>query len=182
MRVAGLPSSDVRYFFPGRRRKMQVCVQGEFKRRVRFDKVLNGQEFARPPRLPARRVVEWAFGLVKHKLPATFRHDFFGPRPYFLSPLAAASARPPRDARLARALLLEALAVEVALLPEGGGRGRPGHVVLRPEIAALSMSGSSFIVAVNALLLKRLHLPVAAPSPEAVVAADVVGAAVRAEQ
>ncbi len=30
---------------------------------------------------------------------------------------------------------------------------------LRPEIAALAMSGSSAIVAVNAVLLKRLHLP-----------------------
>ncbi len=37
-------------------------------------------------------------------------------------------------------------------------------LVLRPEIAALSMSGSSFIVAVNALLLKRLRLPSAAPT------------------
>lgn len=32
----------------------------------------------------------------------------------------------------------------------------------RPEIAALSMSGSSIIVAVNALALKRLPLPVPA--------------------
>jgi Cu2+-exporting ATPase len=32
-------------------------------------------------------------------------------------------------------------------------------LVLRPEIAALSMSGSSLIVAVNAATLKRLHLP-----------------------
>ena len=43
-------------------------------------------------------------------------------------------------------------------------------LVLRPEIAALSMSGSSFIVAVNALMLKRLHLPgeeaEAGPKPE----------------
>ncbi len=31
-------------------------------------------------------------------------------------------------------------------------------LVLRPEIAALTMSGSSFLVAVNALLLKRLRL------------------------
>ncbi len=30
---------------------------------------------------------------------------------------------------------------------------------LRPEIAALTMSGSSIIVAINALLLKRVHLP-----------------------
>jgi len=34
-----------------------------------------------------------------------------------------------------------------------------GGLVLRPEIAALSMSGSSFLVAVNALLLRRLRLP-----------------------
>ncbi len=32
-------------------------------------------------------------------------------------------------------------------------------LVLRPEIAALSMSGSSLLVAVNALLLRRLNLP-----------------------
>ncbi|MEV4382618.1 HAD family hydrolase [Streptosporangium sp. NPDC049644] len=32
-------------------------------------------------------------------------------------------------------------------------------LVLRPEIAALSMSGSSVIVAVNALALKQLRLP-----------------------
>jgi hypothetical protein len=36
-------------------------------------------------------------------------------------------------------------------------------LVLRPEIAALSMSGSSFIVAVNALALKRLRLPAWSP-------------------
>jgi Cu2+-exporting ATPase len=32
-------------------------------------------------------------------------------------------------------------------------------LVLRPEIAALTMSGSSIIVAVNAVMLKRIHLP-----------------------
>jgi Cu2+-exporting ATPase len=42
-------------------------------------------------------------------------------------------------------------------------------LVLRPEIAALSMSGSSFLVAVNALLLKRLRLP--APEAPAATAA-----------
>jgi Cu2+-exporting ATPase len=42
-------------------------------------------------------------------------------------------------------------------------------LMLRPEIAALSMSGSSLIVAVNALMLKRLRLPDqhATPTPEA---------------
>jgi Cu2+-exporting ATPase len=34
---------------------------------------------------------------------------------------------------------------------------------LSPEIAALSMSGSSVIVAVNALMLKRLRLPAQQP-------------------
>jgi P-type Cu2+ transporter len=36
-------------------------------------------------------------------------------------------------------------------------------LVLRPEIAALSMSGSSLLVAVNALLLRRLRLPTSSP-------------------
>ena len=45
-------------------------------------------------------------------------------------------------------------------LPIAAGVFEPRFgLVLRPEIAALSMSGSSFIVAMNALLLKRLRLP-----------------------
>ena len=40
-------------------------------------------------------------------------------------------------------------------------------LMLRPEIAALTMSGSSFLVAMNALLLKRLHLPEQTPAPAA---------------
>ena len=45
-------------------------------------------------------------------------------------------------------------------LPIAAGVFAPAFgLVLRPEIAALSMSGSSLIVAVNALLLKRLRLP-----------------------
>jgi len=45
-------------------------------------------------------------------------------------------------------------------IPIAAGVFEPAFgLVLRPEIAALSMSGSSFIVAMNALLLKRLHLP-----------------------
>ncbi len=47
-------------------------------------------------------------------------------------------------------------------LPIAAGVFEPAFgLILRPEIAALSMSGSSLIVAVNALLLKRLHLPTA---------------------
>ncbi|MGH2706319.1 MAG: heavy metal translocating P-type ATPase [Actinomycetota bacterium] len=45
-------------------------------------------------------------------------------------------------------------------LPIAAGVFEPSlGLVLRPEIAALSMSGSSLLVALNALLLKRLPLP-----------------------
>ena len=45
-------------------------------------------------------------------------------------------------------------------LPIAAGVFEPSlGVVLRPEIAALTMSGSSLIVALNALALKRLPLP-----------------------
>ena len=60
-------------------------------------------------------------------------------------------------------------------LPIAAGVFEPAlGLVLRPEIAALSMSGSSFLVAVNALLLKRLRLPVApeAPAAETATAAE----------
>jgi Cu2+-exporting ATPase len=51
-------------------------------------------------------------------------------------------------------------------LPIAAGVFEPAFgLVLRPEIAALSMSGSSLIVAVNALALKRLRLPAAQPIP-----------------
>jgi Cu2+-exporting ATPase len=45
-------------------------------------------------------------------------------------------------------------------LPIAAGAFVPSFdLMLRPEIAALTMSGSSFLVAVNALLLKGLRLP-----------------------
>ena len=52
-----------------------------------------------------------------------------------------------------------AIGCNAIALPIAAGVFEPAFgLVLRPEIAALSMSGSSFIVAVNALWLKRLHL------------------------
>jgi P-type Cu2+ transporter len=45
-------------------------------------------------------------------------------------------------------------------LPIAAGVFEPAFgLVLRPEIAAISMSGSSLIVAVNARMLRRLRLP-----------------------
>ncbi|MBA3419238.1 MAG: heavy metal translocating P-type ATPase, partial [Geodermatophilaceae bacterium] len=67
-----------------------------------------------------------------------------------------------------------AIGYNAIALPIAAGVFEPSlGLVLRPEIAALSMSGSSFLVAVNALLLKRLRLPEpagatpAAPRPAA---------------
>jgi Cu2+-exporting ATPase len=52
-------------------------------------------------------------------------------------------------------------------LPIAAGVFEPAFgLVLRPEIAALSMSGSSFIVAVNALALKGLRLPAVRPAAQ----------------
>jgi Cu2+-exporting ATPase len=53
-----------------------------------------------------------------------------------------------------------AIGYNAIALPIAAGVFEPSlGLTLRPEIAALSMSGSSFIVAVNALALKRLRLP-----------------------
>jgi Cu2+-exporting ATPase len=53
-----------------------------------------------------------------------------------------------------------AIGYNAIALPIAAGVFDPiAGLVLRPEIAALTMSGSSFVVAVNALMLKRLHLP-----------------------
>jgi Cu2+-exporting ATPase len=69
-----------------------------------------------------------------------------------------------------------AIGYNAIALPIAAGVFEPSlGLVLRPEIAALSMSGSSFLVAVNALLLKRLRLPApeTAVTPPASAAAPV---------
>ncbi|MGH8986262.1 MAG: heavy metal translocating P-type ATPase [Acidimicrobiia bacterium] len=59
-----------------------------------------------------------------------------------------------------------AIGYNAIALPIAAGVFEPSFgLVLRPEIAALSMSGSSFIVATNAILLKRLRLPAPASAP-----------------
>jgi Cu2+-exporting ATPase len=66
--------------------------------------------------------------------------------------------------RKMRQNLAWAIGYNALALPVAAGVFEPAFgLVLRPEIAALTMSGSSFLVAVNALLLKRLRLP----APEA---------------
>ncbi len=53
-----------------------------------------------------------------------------------------------------------AIGYNAIALPIAAGVFEPAlELVLRPEIAALSITGSSVIVAVNAMMLKRLRLP-----------------------
>jgi Cu2+-exporting ATPase len=62
--------------------------------------------------------------------------------------------------RKMRQNLAWAVGYNAIAIPIAAGVFEPAFgLVLRPEIAALSMSGSSLLVAVNALLLKRLKLP-----------------------
>jgi Cu2+-exporting ATPase len=61
-----------------------------------------------------------------------------------------------------------AIGYNALALPIAAGVFEPSlGISLSPEIAALSMSGSSLIVAVNALHLKRLKLPTAPPAAPA---------------
>jgi Cu2+-exporting ATPase len=81
--------------------------------------------------------------------------------------------------RKMRQNLAWAIGYNAVALPIAAGVFAPAFgLVLRPEIAALSMSGSSFLVAVNALLLKRLRLPQPpASTPDPRQKADVEPAA-----
>jgi Cu2+-exporting ATPase len=73
--------------------------------------------------------------------------------------------------RKMRQNLAWAIGYNAIALPIAAGVFAPFDLVLRPEIAALSMSGSSVLVAVNALLLKRLRIPVAPETGAAQAAA-----------
>jgi Cu2+-exporting ATPase len=52
-----------------------------------------------------------------------------------------------------------AIGYNTLALPLAAGLLEPIGLTLRPEIAAISMSGSSILVALNAVALKRLRLP-----------------------
>ena len=60
-----------------------------------------------------------------------------------------------------------AIGYNAVALPIAAGVFYPSlGIMLTPEIAAITMSGSSVIVAVNALMLKRLRLPAPAAPTE----------------
>ena len=87
LRLKGLDNTPAEYF-RGRNRRMQVVVQGRFKRRTPFSSVYSGQQFNMPLAwTPSRTVVRAAFAALSPVLPPTFRQDVFCDTPYFLSPL-----------------------------------------------------------------------------------------------
>lgn len=96
-RIRDLPTKEQsnnlmsnREYFQNRSRQYQWTVQGRFKKRMRFDKVVTGQEFGRPFRnAPSSRVVKRGLDLLKHKLPETFECDLFSDEPRFEHPLLA---------------------------------------------------------------------------------------------
>jgi P-type Cu2+ transporter len=62
--------------------------------------------------------------------------------------------------RKERQNLAWAVGYNTVAIPLAAGIFQPLGIVLRPEIAAISMSGSSLLVAVNAVLLRGLRLPI----------------------
>ena len=100
---------------------------------------------------------------ITHAVPAA------GSGPPGASPEPRSRSRQPRPARnywsgspVGLAALVPRLAIgyNAVALPIVAGVFSPSiDLVLRPEIAALTMSGSSLLVATNAMLLRRLRLP-----------------------
>jgi Cu2+-exporting ATPase len=75
-----------------------------------------------------------------------------------------------------------AIGYNALALPIAAGVFAPLGLTLRPEIAAISMSGSSILVAVNALLLKRLDLTPGAGEPAGEETSAAPGARGRASR
>mmetsp|Transcript_17365 Transcript_17365/g.20443 ORF Transcript_17365/g.20443 Transcript_17365/m.20443 type:complete len:455 (-) Transcript_17365:39-1403(-) len=98
IRVSNVPNTssesqeNMKEYFKNRSRTLQICIQGKFKKRICFNQVYSGQEFARPlKRMPPRRVVKWSFNFLRSRLPDSFAADLFAPLPYYIAPLILAA-------------------------------------------------------------------------------------------
>eukprot|EP01084_Bolivina_argentea_P048105 88647_1 len=89
-RAVDLPNTDKSYF-KGRSRKMDFTFQGEFKRRICFDRLYTGQVFDKPfTKIPGQYLVSAAIKLVKSLAPALIS-DINCSAPHMISPLASAA-------------------------------------------------------------------------------------------
>jgi len=67
------PSPNNAKYFKGKSRLFQWTVQGTFKRRIRFDKLITGQEFDRAfCNTPSTALVKKGIDLLRSRLPDTF--------------------------------------------------------------------------------------------------------------
>jgi len=90
VRAVDLPSTDKSYF-KGRNRKMDFTFQGQFKRRICFDRLYTGQVFDKPfTKLPGQYIISGAIKLVKSLAPA-LKADINSNTPHMISPLASAA-------------------------------------------------------------------------------------------
>jgi len=84
---------DSEDYFKGKRRTMQVIMQGQFRHRTPFSEVLTGQAFDRPPALPPQWALNLGLSIVRSLNPSiqenlTQQDACVGGR-YILSPLIA---------------------------------------------------------------------------------------------
>jgi len=80
-RVKGM--GDEKYF-EGRRRSFQWTLQGKFKKRIRFDHLVTGQDLGRPFRnVPNVGFIDKGLHLLKGRLPDVFESRLAGDKPKF---------------------------------------------------------------------------------------------------
>jgi len=90
VRAIDLPTTNKAYF-KGRNRKMDFTFQGQFKRRICFERLYTGQVFEKPfTKLPAQYLIAGAVKLVKSLAPA-LKADINSSTPHMISPLASAA-------------------------------------------------------------------------------------------
>merc|ERR1719229_222146 len=90
VRAVDLHNTDKQYF-KGRNRKMDFTFQGQFKRKICFDRLYTGQVFDKPfTKLPGHYIISGAIKLVKTLAPA-LRADINSGTPHMISPLASAA-------------------------------------------------------------------------------------------
>merc|ERR1719361_1604357 len=90
VRSTDLPSTDKKYF-KGRARKMDITLQGRFKRRLCFDRLYTGQVFDAPfVNLPGQMLISGAVKVVKALAPAVMA-NIDSVTPHMMSPLASAA-------------------------------------------------------------------------------------------
>jgi len=80
-RVKGMGDNE---YFEGRRRSFQWSLQGKFKRRIRFDHLVTGQDLGRPFRnVPNVSFIDKGLHLLKGRLPDVFESKLGSETPKF---------------------------------------------------------------------------------------------------